>query len=93
MEYNVEMTDLSDPQPPLPEWILDTYDVLCTHSLNLAEQEDVQSIPREQALEVLHSTDELALEPEDATHALTRLIERGYFYEVDGDLRVTTPED
>ncbi len=93
MEYDVEMNDLSDPRPPLPEWILDAYDILCTHSLNSAEQEDVQSIPREQALEVLHSTDELALEPDDATHALSRLIERGYFYEVDGELRVTTPED
>ncbi|WP_459988018.1 hypothetical protein [Natrinema sp. JCM 9743] len=87
------MNNLSDPRPPLPEWILDTYDVLCTHSLNSTEKEDVQSIPREQALEVLYNIDELALEPEDATHALTRLIERGYFYEVDGDLRVTTSED
>ncbi|WP_222913029.1 hypothetical protein [Natrinema sp. SYSU A 869] len=87
------MNDLSDPRPPLPQWILDTYDVLCTHSLHSAEHEDVQSIPREQALEVLRNTDELALEPEDATHALTRLIERGYFYEVDSELRVTTPED
>ncbi|PGF14574.1 hypothetical protein CP556_20985 [Natrinema sp. CBA1119] len=87
------MNDLSDPRPPLPEWIVDAYDVLCTHSLNSAEHEDVQSIPREQALEVLCSTDELALEPEDANHALTRLLERGYFYEVGGELRVTIPDE
>jgi hypothetical protein len=86
------MNDLSDPRPPLPEWIIDAYDVLCIHSHNSAEHEDVQSIPREQALAVLHRSDELALEPEDATHALTRLLERGYFYEVDGELRVTMPE-
>ncbi|WP_226483185.1 hypothetical protein [Natrinema amylolyticum] len=87
------MNNLSDPRPPLPEWILDAYDVLCTHSLNSATHDDVQSISREQALEVLCSPDELALEPEDATHALSRLIERGYFYEVSGELRVTMPED
>ncbi len=92
-EHEVEMNDLSDPRPPLPEWILDAYDLLCTHSLSSAEHEDVQSIPREQALEVLCSTDELVLEPEAANHALTRLLERGYFYEVDGELRVTTPEE
>ncbi|UHQ99084.1 hypothetical protein HYG81_25430 (plasmid) [Natrinema zhouii] len=87
------MNDLSDPRPPLPEWIVDAYDILCTHSYNSAEHENVQLISREQALEVLCSTDELALEPEDATHALTRLLERGYFYEVDGELRVTMPEN
>ncbi|UHQ98947.1 hypothetical protein HYG81_24635 (plasmid) [Natrinema zhouii] len=87
------MNDLSDPRPSLPEWIVDVYDVLSTHSHNSAESEDVQSIPREQAFEVLHNSDELALESEDASHALTRLLERGYFYEVGNELRVTMPED
>ncbi|MDF9747954.1 hypothetical protein [Natrinema salsiterrestre] len=87
------MNDLSDPRPPLPEWILDAYDILCTHNFNSTEEEDVQSIPREQALEILCSTDNVALESEDAAHALSRLIERGYFYEVDGELRVTMLED
>lgn len=88
-----EMNDLSDPRPPLPEWVLNAYDVLGAHSHNSDSQEDVQSIPRKRALEVLRNTDELALESEDANHALTRLLERGYFYEVDGELRVTMPED
>ncbi|MFC7215988.1 hypothetical protein ACFQO4_18110 [Saliphagus sp. GCM10025334] len=87
------MNDSTDPRSPLSEWILDVYDVLCTHSLNSDDQEDVQSIPREQALEVLLRTDELALEPEDANYALSRLLERGYFYEVDDELRVTEPEN
>ncbi|WP_222915011.1 hypothetical protein [Natrinema sp. SYSU A 869] len=60
---------------------------------NLRFRSPVIGLPREQAIEVLCSPDELALEPEDATHALSRLIERGYFYEVDGELRVTMPED
>jgi hypothetical protein len=87
------MNDLSDPRPSLPEWIVNAYDILCTHSHNSSEHENVQLIPREQALEALCSTDELALEPEDVTYALTRLLERGYFYEVDGEIRVTMPED
>nr|WP_226008362.1 hypothetical protein [Natrinema salinisoli] len=87
------MKDLSDSRPPLPEWILDAYDILCTHSFNSAEAGAVQSVSREKAIDVLCSTDDVALESEDATHALSRLIERGYLYEVDGELRVTMPED
>ncbi|PCR88759.1 hypothetical protein [Natrinema ejinorense] len=86
------MNDFTDPRSPLPEWILDAYDILCTHSLTSADGEDVPSVPRERAFEVLCSTDELTLEPEDADYALTRLLERGYLYEVDGELRVTIPD-
>ncbi|OIB57328.1 hypothetical protein [Natrialba sp. SSL1] len=87
------MHDSTDPRPPLSEWILDAYDVLCTHSLNSDDHDDVQSVPREQALEILLRSNELALEPEDANFALIRLLERGYFYEVDDELRVTAPEN
>ncbi|WP_137290391.1 hypothetical protein [Natronorubrum halophilum] len=86
------MTDITDPRPPLPEWIVDAYDLLCTHSHPSDDSEEVRSIPRAQALEILRTSDDLALEPEDATYVLSRLLERGYFYEVDGELRVTTPE-
>ncbi|UTF55843.1 hypothetical protein [Natronosalvus rutilus] len=86
------MNDSTDPRPPLSEWILDAYDVLCMHCLSSDDREDVPSIPREQALEILLRTDDLAFEPEDANYALTRLLERGYFYEVDDELRVTEPE-
>ncbi|WP_323174732.1 hypothetical protein [Natrialba sp. PRR66] len=86
------MNDGTDPRLPLSEWILDAYDVLCTHCLNSDDHDNVQSVPREQALEILLRTNELTLEPEDANYALTRLLERGYFYEVDDELRVTAPE-
>ncbi|ELY96203.1 hypothetical protein C483_00215 [Natrialba hulunbeirensis JCM 10989] len=85
------MNDIIDPRPPLPEWILDAYDVICTQGTDPGNHGTPQSVPREQAHDILLSTDELALEPMDADHALTRLLERGYFYEVDGELRVTTP--
>ncbi|RQG94740.1 hypothetical protein [Natrarchaeobius oligotrophus] len=86
------MNDSTDPRLPLSEWILDAYDVLCTHSFYSDNREDAQSVPREQALEILLRTNELTLEPEDANYALSRLLERGYFYEVDDELRVTAPE-
>ncbi|QCS44995.1 hypothetical protein [Natrinema versiforme] len=86
------MNDLTDPRSPLPEWIVDAYDVLCTSCFNSADEEGVQSVPREKALTVLLTAETLSLEPEDANHALTRLLERGYVYAVDGELRVTTPE-
>lgn len=90
------MTLTTDPRPPLPDWVLDTYTTLCDH---IAEQEHDESqhhilaIPREKAIQVLLSTDEIKLEPEDADYALTRLVDRGYLYEVDSELRVTQPAE
>ncbi len=82
------MADSSDPRPPLAEWILECYDRLCAQ---MADSDD-HSFSREQAVDILLEADGLALEPEDATYALTRLLERGYVYEVDGEFRITTPE-
>ncbi|ELZ16647.1 hypothetical protein C478_02737 [Natrinema thermotolerans DSM 11552] len=42
---------------------------------------------------MLTSDVELALEQRDVEHALTRLLERGYFYEVENELRITSPEE
>ena len=85
-----------DPRPPLPEWITDAYAVV-TANLPESEISDSQSqipaISRDQAMTVLVTTDELALEPEDADHALTRLLDRGYFYAVGDELRVTSPSE
>lgn len=53
----------------------------------------MQSVPQEQALDILCRADALALDSEDANYALTRLLKRDYFYEVDGEFRVTTPEN
>ncbi|AHG01967.1 hypothetical protein HALLA_01320 (plasmid) [Halostagnicola larsenii XH-48] len=33
------------------------------------------------------------LEAGDATYGLSRLIDRGYLYEVSGELRITEPEN
>ncbi|UTF55823.1 hypothetical protein [Natronosalvus rutilus] len=83
------MYDTTDPRPPLPEWILECYTFLCEQEVD----EDASSFSREQALDSLLEAQTLELEPEDVNHALTRLLERGYLYEVDDKLRVTTPSE
>jgi len=83
------MYDTSDPRPPLPEWILECYAVLCEQEVD----KGVSSFSREQALDTLLEAQTLELEPEDVDHVLTRLLERGYLYEVDDTLRVTTPSE
>ncbi|MFP9193739.1 hypothetical protein ACLI4Q_19165 [Natrialbaceae archaeon A-CW1-1] len=83
------MNDTTDPRPPLPEWILECYAVLCEQEVD----DDVSSFSREQIQETLLEAPTLELEPEDVNYALTRLLERGYLYEVDEKLRVTTPPE
>ncbi len=83
------MYDTTDPRPSLPEWILECYAVLCDQDLD----EDVSSFTREQALDTLLEAQTPELEPEDVDHALTRLLERGYLYTVDDELRVTNPPE
>ena len=81
-------------RPSLPEWITDAYAVLYDHITDSEPSEcrnPVLAIDRERAVEVLLADDELALEREDAEYALTRLLDRGYFYAVDDELRVTSP--
>lgn len=90
------MDRATDPRPSIADWILDAYTVLAAH-LSEAETDEshgqVPAISREQAVDVLLTTDELALEPDDADHALTRLLDRGYLYAVDDELRLTTPTE
>ncbi|WP_317176100.1 hypothetical protein [Halomontanus rarus] len=83
------MAMYNDPRPPLPEWILNAYDILTTHTTDVEGDKNTKSITRDHAANILQETDDLALELEDARYALTRLLERGYFYEVDDELYVT----
>ncbi len=80
--------------PPLPDWVTDADTILSTHMADTETGDSqcrVPTISREKAVDVLNASDELALEPEDANYAITRLLERGYFYVVDDELRVTLP--
>nr|WP_306061120.1 hypothetical protein [Natronococcus sp. AD5] len=90
------MSLATDPRPPLPDWITDAYTVLSAHITD-SETSDSQgqtpSINRKQAVDVLCISDKLGLERADAEHAITRLLDRGYLYEVGTELRVTTPAE
>ncbi len=87
------MAGFTDPRPPLPEWILESYEQLCSHASEDHRDDDIRSIDYEDAIDVLTTNPELGLERKDAEYALTRLLDRGYFYEVDDQLRVTSSEE
>ncbi|RQG90850.1 hypothetical protein [Natrarchaeobius chitinivorans] len=87
------MSLVDDPRPPLPEWITDAYAVLLTHITDLEasnRDDQVPAISRDQAVELLSASETAGLERADAAHAIARLIDRGYLYQVDTELRVTT---
>lgn len=85
-----------DPRPPLPDWVTDAYAILSTQMAESdtgSQQSRIPAIDRDDAVDVLCTSDELAVEPEDANYAIRRLLERGYLYQVDTELRLTTPPD
>ncbi|TYL35904.1 hypothetical protein CV102_25155 [Natronococcus pandeyae] len=82
-----------DPRPPLPKWITDAYTVLSAHITDSGTDDSggqAPAISRERAIDVLIESDELALEQRTPNTRSQRLIERGYLYEVNTELRVTT---
>lgn len=90
------MSLANDSRPPLPDWIMDAYTILSTSMTDSdtgSQHAEIPAIDRDHAVDVLCTADELALEPSDANHALKRLIDRGYLYEVGNELRLTTPPD
>ncbi|MFD1565806.1 hypothetical protein ACFR99_19980 [Haloarchaeobius amylolyticus] len=88
------MAGITDPRPPLPEWILECYDRLCSQACQPDHGGDgVPLIDYDDATDILTADTELALEQRDVEYALTRLLERGYFYEVENELRVKSPEE
>lgn len=91
---NRQMSLGTDPRPPLPNWITDIYTVLSAHITDSDTRENPSqslTISRDQAVDVLCRSDK-ALEPADAEYAINRLIERGYLYQVDTELRITIPD-
>lgn len=90
------MSQRDDPRPPLPEWIMDAYAIICAQVE--AAETDVNPGPhsgltRERTVELLLAAEDLAVEQPDVEYALDRLLERGYIYEVDEELRVTFPRE
>lgn len=66
---------------PLPEWIQDAYDYLEPHF-----EETSDGLARRNAHELLLSGADRIEADGDATHAIDRLLDRGWLYEIDGTL-------
>jgi hypothetical protein len=71
-------------EPSLPEWVQTAYETLET-----AYTADTDELPRDTAHEFLLAEAEHIEDGGDATYVLDRLLERGWLYEVDGQLRKT----
>ena len=71
-------------QPSLPQWIQNAY-----KSLETAYASDTDELSKEAAHELLLTETEQIETDADATDVLNRLLERGWLYEVDGQLRKT----
>lgn len=86
-----------DTRPALAPWILETYTHLCSHLADdrggtaSGAASHAPSITREEAVSLLCGVDDFT--QTDVDYALTRLLERGYVYEVGDELRVTDPAD
>jgi len=72
----------------LPDWIVTAFDAL---QAEISERDGAVSVEHGPALLREATTEELGLHPGDAEYAIQRLLDRGYLYEVDGQLFVTEP--
>lgn len=71
-------------QPSLPEWIQNAYETLET-----AYTSETDELSRDTAHELLLAKAEHVEDDRDAAHVLDRLLDRGWLYEVNGQLRKT----
>ncbi len=82
-------------RPSLPDWILECYNCLrqqlCEQFGGAASRP--VGIERPAAIELLLTTTDVTLEPDDAEYAIDRLLNRGYLYEVENELRLTEPDE
>jgi len=72
----------------LPDWIEDAYQIL------VSEMPDQQTdLSHDQAQNLLLGDDTFPDEPADAEYAIEWLLDSGWLYEVDGELRITDPDN
>jgi IS5 family transposase len=71
-------------QPPLPEWVQAAYE-----ALESAYTADTDELSRTAAHELLLDGAEQVETDGDAEYVLDRLLDRGWLYEVNGQLRKT----
>lgn len=78
----------SNDSQSFPDWIEDAYESL--HG-EIAEKQD--GIPRDRAIEFLVNDDSFHSDDADADYAIRRLLNSGWLYEVNDEIRVTEPDD
>lgn len=78
---------VSDGPRSLPDWIEQAYEIL--HDA-IGESDD--ELTGAEAREVLVGHDSFPDDRDDATYAIDRLLDTGWLYEVDDELRITDPE-
>lgn len=76
------------PRPPLPDWIQEVYEQV----VSLIDANSTDGLARDDAITALSADESLGIPREDATYAFDTLLNRGWLYEVDGELRVTDPD-
>lgn len=78
--------DPSDPRRPLPDWVQEAYQILRDAAASAQS-----GFSYEEAYALLDEADAFSAEHSDSEYAVERLLNRGYLYEADGELRVTEP--
>ncbi|MFC7157226.1 hypothetical protein ACFQPA_17465 [Halomarina halobia] len=77
-----------NPDPKsLPDWIEHAYELLAARIDGRRG-----GFPRERAYELLLADEGFVDEPADVRYAVDHLLNQGWLYEADGELRITDPE-
>ncbi|WP_049934629.1 hypothetical protein [Haloplanus natans] len=71
----------------LPDWIEDAYQILVSGTLDQQTE-----LSQDQAKDLLLAAEDFPDETADAEYVIERLLNSGWLYEVDGELRITDPE-
>lgn len=71
----------------LPDWIEDAYQILVSGT-----PDQQTELSHDQAQDLLLTHEDFPDEPADTEYAIERLVNSGWLYEVDGELRITDPE-
>lgn len=72
----------------LPDWIEDAYQILVSGTSNQQTE-----LSHDQAQNLLLAAEEFPAELADAEYAIERLLDSGWLYAVDGELRIIDPEN
>jgi len=88
------MAGSTNQRPPLPDWVRECFDCLRERLCELESSTDSKpGLEYDDAITVLMTNCTADIETEDAEHALDRLLDYGYLYQVGSTLRLTIPDE